>query len=459
MTGNYHRIHFIGIGGAGMSGIAKIFMSLGYKVSGSDLKESEALNRLRNTGATVHIGHKASNVIGADIVVLSSAIPTNNPEYIEAIESHIPVVHRADMLGQLMLPQKGIAVSGAHGKTTTTSMIAHILEKNGLDPTIIIGGEVNDIGGNANLGKGEYLVAEADESDGSFLKLKPYIGIITNIEDDHLDHYKNMENMIEAFKQFIYNLKPDGFAVLGTDNINVRKVAEGIDREYVTYGIDYPADYMAKNIKLNGLESQFDLYLKGEFLKTVELSVPGLHNIYNATAAAAVAHKIGVDVESIANALKTFHGVQRRFQIISREKSIMVIDDYAHHPTEIKATLKTARACAKEKIYAVFQPHRYTRTKLLAEEFGEAFNDVDEVIITKIYSAGEKPIPGVSSELICDVVKKHGKNVTYIEEKEDIPEYLIKKLMPGDMVITIGAGDINKIAYRLAKMLKCEKPG
>ena len=454
MTGNYNRIHFIGIGGAGMSGIAKILLSLGYEVSGSDLKESEALNRLRNTGAKVHIGHKASNVIGADIVVLSSAIPASNPEYMEAIKSHIPVIHRADMLSQLMFPKKGIAVSGAHGKTTTTSMIAHILEKNGLDPTIIIGGEVNDIGGNATLGKGEYLVAEADESDGSFLKLKPYIAVITNIEDDHLDYYKSISNMIKAFKQFIDNLKPGGFAVLGTDNENVRSLIKSIKKEFVTYGIHYPADYMPKNIILKGLESSFDLFFKGELLRSFQLSVPGLHNVYNATAAIAVAHKIGVDPDGIFDALKTFHGVQRRFQIISKDSDFTVVDDYAHHPTEIKATLETARACCMGKIYAIFQPHRYTRTKILANEFGEAFSLADEVIVTQIYSAGEQPIPGVTSQLICDAIKKNGKNVTYIDKQEDIPSYLLKKLMPGDFVITIGAGDINKTAYKLAQVLK-----
>mgnify|MGYP000329919135 CR=1 FL=1 len=454
MTGIYKRIHFIGIGGAGMSGIAKIFLSLGYEVSGSDLKESEALKRLRNTGATVHIGHKASNISGADIVVLSSAIPTNNPEYIEAIKSHIPVVHRADMLGQLMLPKKGIAVSGAHGKTTTTSMIAHILEKNGLDPTIIIGGEVNDIGGNANLGKGEFLVAEADESDGSFLKLKPYIAVITNIEDDHLDYYKNMDNMREAFKQFIENLKPSGFAVLGTDNENVRAITKSIKNEFVTYGIHYSADYMPKNIIMEGLETHFDLYFKGELLRSFELNVPGLHNVYNATAAIAVTNKIGIDIDGIFNALKSFHGVQRRFQIISKASDVTIIDDYAHHPTEIKATLETARACSKAKIYAIFQPHRYTRTKILADEFGEAFSCADEVIVTKIYSAGEKPIPGVTSQLIYDAVKKNGNNVTYIENQENIPDYLLKKLKPGDFAITIGAGDINKTAYMLAQTLR-----
>ncbi|HHW02989.1 MAG TPA: UDP-N-acetylmuramate--L-alanine ligase [Thermoanaerobacterales bacterium] len=454
MLGNYNRIHFIGIGGTGMSGIAKILMNMGYKVSGSDLKESEALHRLQDTGAKVHIGHRASNVEGADLVVLSSAIPNTNPEYVEAIESKIPVVHRADMLSLLMAPKKGIAISGAHGKTTTTSMISLILEKSGLDPTVIIGGELNDIGGNATLGMGEYLVAEADESDGSFLKLKPFIAVVTNIENDHLDYYKNMDNMKAAFKKFIGNIKDGGFAVLGTDNENVRDIIKDIDTEYYSYGMNAAADYMPKNIRIGGMRTQFDVYFRGDFLGTVELRVAGMHNISNATAAVAVGNRLGIDFDKIAGALRTFRGVQRRFQIIGDVNGIKVIDDYGHHPTEIKATLKAARSCNPRKIYAIFQPHRYTRTKILAEEFGTAFSDADEVIITRIYSAGENPIPGVSSELIYDSLRRNGMQVMYVDEKRDIPGYIVEKLQPGDFVLTIGAGDIYTVAYSIAEKLR-----
>jgi len=454
LLGNYNRIHFIGIGGTGMSGIAKILMNMGYEVSGSDLKESEALHRLKDTGANVHIGHRASNVAGADLVVLSSAIPGTNPEYVEAIESNIPVVHRADMLSLLMDPKKGIAISGAHGKTTTTSMISLVLEKSGSDPTVIIGGELNDIGGNATLGTGEYLVAEADESDGSFLKLRPFIAVVTNIENDHLDYYKNMENMKQAFKRFIGNVKDGGFAVLGADNENVRDIIKDIDREYYTYGINFEADYMPKNIEIDGLRTVFDIYFRKKLLGTVELHVPGMHNISNATAAVAVADRLGLDFNETVEALKTFRGVQRRFQIIGDINGIKVIDDYGHHPTEIKATLKAARLCNPRKIYAVFQPHRYTRTKILADEFGTAFFDADEVILTRIYSAGENSIPGVSAELICDSIKKNGTKVTYIDEKQDITDFLAHRLQPGDFVMTIGAGDICTVAFSITEKLR-----
>ena len=284
MTGNVNRIHFIGIGGSGMSGIAKILMNMGYTISGSDLKVSEALIRLKDAGAKVFIGHHVSNVKGADLVVVSSAIPKTNPEYVEAIKLNIPVVHRADMLFLRMKYKKVIAVSGAHGKTTTTSMISLIMEKNGFDPTVIIGGELNDIGGNATLGNGEFLVAEADESDGSFMKLKPYIAVVTNIENDHMDYYKNMENMKKAFKTFINNVKQDGFIVLGNDNEYVREMIKDIDKEYYTFGINHNSDFKPKNIRMEGFLTRFDIYLRDKFLGEYELNFPGLHNVFNATA-------------------------------------------------------------------------------------------------------------------------------------------------------------------------------
>ena len=458
MTVNYNRIHFIGIGGTGMSGIAKILMNMGYTVSGSDLKVSEALLRLKEAGAKVFIGHHVSNVEGADLVVVSSAIPKSNPEYVKAIESNIPVVHRADMLSLLMDSKKGIAVSGAHGKTTTTSMISLIMEKNGFDPTVIIGGELNDIGGNATLGNGEFLVAEADESDGSFMKLKPYVAVITNIENDHMDYYKNMENMKNAFKAFVSNVKQGGFVVVGNDNEYVREMIKDIDKECYTFGMNYKSDFMPKNIRMNGLSSSCDIYFRGKFLGELQLNVPGLHNIVNATAAVAVGNRLGIDIEGMREAIKTFHGVQRRFQIIDEIDGIKVIDDYGHHPTEIKATLRAARSCNPRKIYAIFQPHRYTRTQNLAGEFGSAFIDADEVILTDIYSAGERPINGVSSELIAESLKENGKKVVLIKKKEDIPDYIIDKVFPGDFILTIGAGDINDIAYNIVYKLKsCPK--
>jgi len=459
LTGNYKRIHFIGIGGTGMSGIAKIFMNMGYTVSGSDLKVSEALIRLKDAGAKVFIGHNVSNVIGADLVVVSSAIPKTNPEYRKAIESKIPVVHRADMLSLLMNSKKGIAVSGAHGKTTTTSMISLIMEKNGFDPTVIIGGELNDIGGNATLGKGEFLVAEADESDGSFMKLNPYIAVITNIENDHLDYYKNMENMKEAFKRFASNVKDDGFIVLGNDNDYVRELIKDIDKEYYTFGINQKSDFMPKNIRMNGLSSRCDIYFREQFLGELQLNVPGLHNIVNATAAIAVGNRLGISIEGMKEAIKTFQGVQRRFQIVGDIDGIKVVDDYAHHPTEIKATLKAAKNCKPRKVYAIFQPHRYTRTQNLSKEFGTAFVDADEVILTDIYSAGEAPIDGVTSKLIEESLRENGKQVVYIKKKEDIPDYVIDKVVPGDYILTIGAGDICEIAYSIVSKLKSRQKG
>ncbi|MCG0274722.1 MAG: UDP-N-acetylmuramate--L-alanine ligase [Thermosediminibacteraceae bacterium] len=456
MLGNFKRIHFIGIGGAGMSGIAKIVKELGYDVSGSDLKYSESLDRLKKMGAKVFIGHNAENVKGADLVVVSSAIPPNNPEYVQAIKENIPVMHRADVLSLLMSQKKGIAVTGAHGKTTTTSMISLVLEKSGMDPTVVIGGELNDIGGNATLGKGDYMVAEADESDGSFLKLNPYIAVVTNIENDHLDYYKNMDVMKEAYRSFVTGIKKDGFALLCTDNEHVRDIMKGINVNYFTYGINYPADYMPKNIStnVNGVCSKFEVYYKDELLGDLELNVPGMHNIYNATAAVAVGHRLGLNIEDIANALKVFRGVKRRFQIIGDVGGVKVIDDYAHHPTEIKATLRAARLLNPKKLFAIFQPHRYTRTKILAEEFGNAFDDADEVIVTRIFSAGEEPIDGVSSMLIVEALKRKGKKVIYIDDKGEIPDYIVQKASRGDFVFTIGAGDIYTVAYDTVRKLK-----
>lgn len=454
MTDNYNWIHFIGIGGTGMSAIATIFLKLGYKVSGSDLKPSSTLNRLKSQGTKIYLGHDPSNVNGADLVVISSAIPATNPEYTTALESNIPVVHRADMLSFLMTPKKGIAVSGSHGKTTTTSMLSSILEKNGYDPTVIIGGELNDIGGNATLGSGEFLIAEADESDGSFLKLNPYVAVITNIENDHMDFYKSMDVMKDAYKKFISNIKDGGFALLCNDDANVRDIEKDIDKECYTYGINFSADYMPKNIEMRGMHTYFDVYFRDKLLGKVELNIPGLHNIYNATAAVAVSHRLGLNFDGIANALRNFSGAKRRFQIIGNSLGVMVIDDYAHHPTEIKALLNAARSCNPRKLYAIFQPHRYTRTRLLAEEFGLVFADADEVILSEIYNAGEAPIPGVTSELIYNNLRKNDKDVIYIKNKDEIVDYLLPKLLPGDFVITIGAGDICNVAYDLVDKLK-----
>jgi len=390
-------VHFIGIGGAGMSGIAKVLLDLGYKISGSDLNVTETTKRLGKNGATVFTGHKASNVQkGIDVVVVSSAIPEDNDEVKKAQEFNIPVIQRAEMLAKLMENQKAICVAGAHGKTTTTSMIALVLEKNNLDPTVVVGGELNDIGGNAKLGRGEYLVAEADESDGSFLKLLPWATVVTNIEDDHLDHYGTLENIVEAFRQFINLGSPQGFSILCIDNTFVKKLADQIPGKLITYGIQENAQYTAKDIVYEGLLTKAKIYFNDNLLGTLELNVPGKHNISNALAAISIGHQLGIDFQDIKEALKGFKGVQRRFQLIGKVNNVQVVDDYAHHPTEIKATLEAARNSHSGRLIAVFQPHSYTRTKFLAKEFAASFKAADKVILAEIYSAGEKPIPGVS---------------------------------------------------------------
>lgn len=449
------NIHFVGIGGVGMSGLAKILLEMGYHVSGSDLKESEITKRLKDLGAIIYRGHDKKNLNGASVVVVSSAIPKNNPEVIAAQEKQIPVWQRAEMLARLMREKKGIAIAGAHGKTTTTSMISMILERNGFDPTIVIGGEVNDIGSNAKLGNGEYLVAEADESDGSMLRLDPTVAVVTNIEDDHLDHYGSLENIVKAFVEFINKIPPEGFALLCKDNINVQKIMDSLSVKTITYGLQEHGDYLAKEVKMSNLASSFQVWAYGKFLGEITLRVPGLHNIYNALAATAICLEQGVNFEKIKSSLALFSGVQRRFQIIGQINDIMVVDDYAHHPTEIKVTLQAARDGWKGRVIAVFQPHRYTRTKLLHDEFAKAFSQADIIILNEIYSAGEEPIPGITGEKLCLAVKEHeGREVALLATKEDIVEHLLKIVQPGDLILTIGAGDIWMAGKALVTKLK-----
>lgn len=446
-------IHFIGIGGAGMSGIAKVLLELGYRVSGSDLHTSEATERLNQSGAQVFIGHKAENVQeGVDTVVISSAIPEKNTEIQRAKKLNIPVIQRAEMLSKLMEKQKAICIAGAHGKTTTTSMIASVLEKNNFDPTIVVGGELNDIGGNAKLGRGEYLVAEADESDGSFLKLKPWSTVITNIENDHLDHYGSMDKIIDAFKDFVNLGSPEGFTVLCVDNFFVRQLLEHVPGKLITYGLKEKAHYMAKNIIHHGLGTRAEVYYKEELLGFLELKVPGKHNIINALAAIAVGRELGLTFQEIVEVLKDFQGAQRRFQVLGTVNNILVVDDYAHHPTEIKATLEAARNSHSGRVVVVFQPHRYTRTKFLAEEFAQSFNEADLLILDDIYAAGEKPIPGVSVQNIMDNLPDTV-NAKYIKGREAIVEYLLTIVKPGDLVLTLGAGDVWKAGVELLEVI------
>jgi len=450
------NIHFIGIGGSGMSGIATVLLQKGYQVSGSDLKESEATSRLADMGATIFIGHDGGN-IGHDtsMVVVSSAIRENNPELAEARQRGIEVIKRGDMLARLMAEKKGVAVAGAHGKTTTSSMIALVFEKNGLDPTVIVGGDITEFGGNAKLGKGEHLVAEADESDGSFLLLSPLIAVITNIEDDHLDYYGCREAIKKAFQEFVDRVPADGCAVVCVDDANARELAEKCGKQVITYGINHASDYSARNIRTEELVSTAEIYYRGAELGVLELNVPGVHNINNAMAAIAVGRIVGLDFGAIAEALKSFRGVHRRFQLLGNVNGIRVVDDYAHHPTEVKATLRAAQQTKANRVIGVFQPHRFTRTQFLHKEFGEAFSDADIIIINEIYAAGETPIEGVSAELIVNAIAdKEKRPVYYFSTPEEITDFLYKTAEPGDLILTLGAGNIWTVGTKLVERLK-----
>ena len=449
-------IHFIGIGGTGMSGIAKVLLELGYKVSGSDLNNSEITKRLEHNGALVFQGHREENINeNIDLVVISSAIPDDNPEIIKAKALNIPIIQRAEMLARLMKNQKAICVAGAHGKTTTTSMISLVLEKNNFDPTVVVGGELNDFGGNAKLGRGEYLVAEADESDGSFLKLLPWSTVITNIENDHLDHYGSLENIISSFQEFVALGSKDGYSILCIDDPKIKKLVDRVPGKLITYGLDNEAEYRADNLKFTGNKTSADIYHEQDFLGTLNLNVPGRHNVVNALAAIAMGIELGLTFDEVNNALGAFNGVQRRFQLLGKVNGIDVVDDYAHHPTEIKATLNAAQKGYQGRVIAVFQPHRFTRTYYLAEEFAQSFNDADKVVLAEIYSAGEKPIEGVSSQLILDSMPK-GIDVRYIKDREDIINYLEKTVEPGDIVLTLGAGNVWSIGVDLVERLKIQ---
>jgi len=450
------HVHFVGIGGSGMCGLARIMLELGYRVTGSDLKSSSATRKLEALGATCFRGHAGEYLGDADLVVASTAIPSNNPELLEARQRRIRIVHRSEVLAWLMQRQKGIAVAGAHGKTTTTSMAAIVLEKNNLDPTIIIGGELKEIGGNAKLGGGEYLVAEADESDGSFLKLAPFIEIITNIEDDHLDYYKSVENIEAAFSDFIAKVPADGLAVVCLDSPRIKEMLNGYGGPCLTYALDHPdADYTGRNLRMVGELSIGEVYFRGNYLGDLELRVPGRHNFLNALAVVALGRFIGLSFEGIAAALNSFRGAGRRFQLTGEVNGIRVIDDYAHHPSEIKATLRAAAQLKPGRLISVFQPHRYTRTAILGERFGEAFSDADVIIISDIYSAGEKPIEGVSADIITQAIEKHeGRKAIYLPSRREIIDYLEQIARPGDMILTLGAGDIWNAGVELVNRLK-----
>lgn len=454
--GKKEHVHFVGIGGYGMSAIARVLIELGYHVSGSDVAENRLVENLKKQGAKITIGHHASNVEGADTVVYSTSIAKNNIERVTAQQKGIETLHRSKMLARLLNTKKGIAVAGAHGKTTTSSMIAQTLEICHVDPTYIIGGEVIGLKRNAKAGKSEYVVAEADESDGSFLEYFPHLAIVTNIEKDHLENYDgNFDQLVQAYRDFLSQVRPEGTAILCWDDPYVREMAGHVKGQLITYALNQPADYRAVNIVENKEEISFTVVYKEKELGRVTLAIPGRHNVSNALAAIIVCLEVGVPFQQIADAIYQFQGAKRRFQIIGKEDEIVVVDDYAHHPTEIEATLQAAKALDKRMI-VVFQPQRYSRTHLLMDEFSRAFSLADEVIINTIYAPpGEDPIPGVSAEALAELIKQNSNpNTTFIDTKDQVIQYLLDQVRPGDLVITMGAGDIWRVSHQLVQLLK-----
>jgi len=452
---NFQRIHLVGIGGIGMSGIAEVLLTLGYAVSGSDLRLTTITERLHSLGATVYEGHAAANVHGAHVVVVSSAIRKANSEIVEAHRLKIPVIPRAEMLAELMRLKCGIAVAGAHGKTTTTSLIAAVLAAAGLDPTFVVGGRVNHIGATARLGRGEYMVVEADESDRTFLLLAPVIAVVTTIDREHLDHYESLQEIQKVFLQFV-NLVPFyGSVILCLDEPNVQAILPQVARPVITYGTSSQADLVISEVELWGMESEFRLTYRGDDLGRFHLPCPpGIHNVRNAAAAAAVALYLNVPAELIREGFRKFTGVGRRFDVKGVINGVTLIDDYGHHPTEIRATLEAARGCKHERLLVLFQPHRYSRTQHLWDEFCRAFNQADLLVLTDIYAASETPVTGVTAAALADSIRAAGhKNVAYYSSMQEGIERLLREARPGDAVMTIGAGNVSRALGELAILL------
>ena len=460
MFEQYRIIHFVGIGGIGMSGIAEVLHNLGYEVTGSDVKESDTTNRLNSLGIKVYIGHRAENVDDAHVVVISSAVSKDNAEVVEAKRKSIPVIPRAEMLAELARMKYGILVAGAHGKTTTTSLIATVIASSGLDPTVVIGGKLRATGSNARLGQGDFLVAEADESDGSFLRLSPTIAVVTNIDREHMDFFKTMDSLRDAFLSFINKVPFYGVSIVCIENEELRKLLPYVHRRYITYGLSPDADAYAADIKKGFMTVSFDVVYKGENLGNFSLPVPGVHNILNSLAAIIVARELKIEAGLIKEALKKFSGIQRRFELKGEEKGIKVFDDYGHHPTEIKATLNAAKdgLLARQgagRLFVIFQPHRYTRTKDLMDEFTPCFSEADILCLMDIYSAGEKPINGIDSNALLDRIKKTGhKDAAYFPDRGKLMENLLMRLKSGDVVFTLGAGDVWKLGEEMLEKLR-----
>ena len=448
-------VHLVGIGGAGMSALARVLLARGARVSGSDIKESRSLAALRALGADISVGHRAENLDGSRTVVVSSAIPEANAEVRAARESGLPILQRAQVLALLMREHRGVAIAGTHGKTTTTSMIAMVLRHAGLDPTFLIGGDLNEVGTNAHAGEGEWLVAEADESDGSLLWLAPEIAVVGNIEADHLDHYRDEAEIRETFVAFLANLPAAGTAVLGTDDEGVRAIAPRVDRRIVTFGLSEGADWSGWIAERGPAGQRVVVHHRGEEAGEFFLGVPGEHNVSNALATFAVADLVGVPFRIAAEEIARFAGVQRRFQIRGKAGGITFVDDYAHHPTEVRATLAAAREQGWARIVAVFQPHRYSRTLHLGRQLGEALSAADRVVVTDVYGAGEQPIPGVSGRAVLDglLAARPRALVAYLPKPGDVSSFIVDRAEPGDLVLTIGAGDVTMLADEVIRAL------
>ncbi len=467
--GKAKHVHFVGIGGVGMSGIAEVLLNLGFSVSGSDLKEGAAVQHLRSLGAIISIGHRAENISQTDVIVVSSAVSDKNPEVIEAKKRRIPVVPRAAMLAEIMRFRYGIAVAGTHGKTTTTSLLASVLAEGGLDPTFVIGGKLNSAGTNARLGESRYLVAEADESDASFLFLQPMISIVTNIDADHMDTYDgDFEKLKQTFVEFLHHLPFYGTAVLCIDDENIASILSDVSRPFKTYGFSEDADYRASHIQHNGSVCHFRVSSpENENWLNIKMNMSGDHNIQNAMAAIVVAHQLGVDDQSILDALVSFSGIARRFQVYggltfkgeAGSKNAMLIDDYGHHPTEIKSMLKTIRdGWPKNRMVVVFQPHRYTRTRDLFEDFANVLIEPDVLIMTEVYPAGEEKIQEADGRSLTRAVRLRGKHdPVFVESIDDVPAVLENLIEDGDIVLTLGAGDVGLLPAKLQQLFPTEK--
>lgn len=458
--GRVRQVHFIGVGGIGMSGLAEILRTLEFDVSGSDLKEGETTARLARLGVRIHVGHRAENVGAADVVVYSSAVPGTNPEVEEARRRGVPVIPRAELLAELMRVKYGVAIAGSHGKTTTTSLVATILGAAGLDPTVVVGGRVHAWGTNARLGAGDLLVAEADESDGSFLKLTPTIATITNIDAEHLDHYRTYDAVKDAFVQFARKVPFYGLAVLCLDHPAVQELIPRIGRRHVTYGLSPQADYSARAIGFHKLRTSFTAWKHGRPFGEFVVGMPGQHNVLNSLAAIAVADELEIPLDVIRESLAGFHGVARRFTIVAEADGVTLVDDYGHHPAEVEATLRAARGAFEGRILVVFQPHRHTRTAHLFEEFTRAFNQADHLLLLDIYAAGEKPIEGVSSAALAEAIREHGHHsVRYVADRAELARLLAERAAPGDCVLALGAGDVNRVLPEVRALLEARVAG